>query len=484
MSVTEGLLAPRDAREGEVQPIDSPFLDTADGPDVTENVVLLTVDSLRADAFGDDSIHGTTPTPRLDELAAESAVFSQAVANGPNTPSSFPSLLTSTYPLLYGGYRYLDEQRPFVAKTLAAEGFRTVGYHSNPFLGASHNYHVGFENFDDAAEGSDSVAGLKDAVESRLDPDSRLYSFLRRIWHVVSQQTDTAAYASAESVVDDALDWIDGWDGEAPFFTWLHFMDVHYPFMPPDRDLRDLGVEPLSSRRVADLNGRMQEDPASLSEDDVADLRDLYYGELRFTDRQIGRLLDRLEELGLREETAVVFTADHGEAFGEHDRFGHHPYLYDELLRVPLVVSAPELGDATVDSQVSLIDVGPTIYDLVDVPTPEAVQGESLLPLAEGTETEDRVAISAALNGQMLACRTTEWKCFWRVEDDVVELYDLEADPGETRDVSDEHPEVVSRFRETMTDHLDAAEQTDVSLPEIEEGDATRQRLRDLGYLE
>jgi arylsulfatase A-like enzyme len=450
-----------------------------------KHVVLITVDSLRADAFGDQSRYGRTPTPRLDEFSQEGVNFSQAVANGPSTPSSFPSILTSTYPLMYGGYAYLDEERPFVAKTLAEAGFDTVGYHSNPYLGRSHNYQVGFETFNDTAEGSETITSLKDRVESRLDPDSRLYGVLRRLWHLFTQSTESTAYAKAPTVVNNAIDWLDDdWNREDNIFMWLHFMDVHYPFMPPADSLRELGVEPLSKRRVADLNGKMHENPDRLTDDDIDDLLDLYYGELRFTDEQIGRLLDHLDERGILEETAIVFTADHGEGFGEHGRFGHHPYLYDELLRVPLVVYAPGVDPDTVDEQVSLLDIGPTIYDLLDVPVPDGVQGESLLSVVEGSRSDEDVAISTALSGEMLACRTAEWKCFWQVEDDVVELYDLQNDPDELDDVSASNPEVVSRFRTLMEEHLETADRTDAALPDVEESDEAQQRLRDLGYME
>lgn len=452
---------------------------------MVEHVILLTVDSLRADAVGDTSRYGRPVTPNVDELRADGIEFTQAVSNGPNTPSSFPSLLTSTYPLIYGGYRYLDEERPFVARTLSEEGYRTVGYHSNPFLGTSHNYDVGFEVFNDTAEGSDPVASLKDRVESWLDPDSKLYSLLRRFWHVFSQSTGSTASANASTIVDNGIEFLKTeWDGADDLFMWMHFMDVHYPFMPPDESLEALGVEPLSRRGVAELNGKMHERPEELTEDDVENLLDLYYGELRYTDEQIGRLVDALDDLGILDDIAIVFTADHGEAFGEHDRFGHHPYLYDELLRVPLTVYAPGVEAATVDGQVALVDVGPTIYDFLDVPVPEGVHGESLLPLVQGERDEERVVLTTSNSGEMLSCRTPKWKCFWQVEVDEIELYDLESDPEERTDVSAANPDVVERFRDRMEEHLAAAEGTEASLPEVDESASAKQRLRDLGYME
>jgi arylsulfatase A-like enzyme len=384
---------------------------------------------------------------------------------------------------MYGGYWYLDNKRPFLAQALRNEGLTTVGYHSNPHLSSGQNYDAGFDIFNDSAEGSDSVASIKDRVERRLDPDSRIYSLLRRAWHFFTLSTDTSAYAKAPTITQNALDWFDEtWDGEEPFFIWLHYMDVHYPFQPPKRFLEELDIDPLSKRRVAELNGKMQENPEDLTEEDVDDLLKLYDGEIRFTDHYIGKVLDELEERNILNETIIVITADHGEAFGEHGRFGHHPYLYDELLRVPLIFHAPRLGSRTIDQQVSLLDLGPTLYDLLDIETPDAVQGTSFAPLLRGEEMNEEVAIATGKGGGTLACRTSEWKCFWQVEENKVELYDLEQDPAELNDVSRDHPEIVTEFREQMEAYLEAAEGTDIDLPDIETNTEVEQRLRDLGY--
>lgn len=450
---------------------------------MTENVLLVTIDSLRYDRVLGDGRPDVAPT--ITELAAEGASFSQAFANGPNTPSSFSTILTSTHPLLYGGYRYLDERRPFVSATLQDAGFRTVGYHSNPHLGPEKNYNHGFDTFNDGAESDDDARSLKNFVDEHLDPDGFLYSLLRRGYHMFQMTADTSAYAKAPEITDRAISWFDeDWDGDQPYFMWLHYMDVHYPFTPPDRHVEAIGGEPLSRRRIADLNGRMQEDPESLDDDDVDDLLTLYDGEIRFMDHQLGKLFDAMETESALADTTVVVTADHGEAFGEHDRFGHHPYLYDELLHVPLVVSGPGVPSVSVDQQVSLVDIGPTIYDLVGVETPETVQGDSLEPLLQGGSRETEVAICTANGGDKLACRTPDWKCFWRVDDDEVELYDLMNDPGETKNVVGDNPDVVEELKGYLESYLEEAEATDTELPSVEESDEVKQRLEELGYVD
>jgi len=438
-----------------------------------QNVLVITVDSLRTDTYR-TAVDGDG-APNVAALSRNASEFRQVIANGPNTPSSFPSILTGTHPLMHGGYRYLDETRPFLSSTLRDSGYSTIGYHSNPHLGPEKNYNHGFDVFNDGEEDRDDANTLINFVDENLSSDSRLYSLLRRLWHVFGAATGASAYERAESITDDALDWLADWNGEQ-FFMWIHYMDVHYPFQPPDEYLEAIGQEPLSARRVANLNDAMEESPESLTERDVEDLKALYRGELHYVDHNVGRVLDALTEQGARDETMIVLTADHGEAFGEHGRWGHHPYMYDELLRVPLIVDEPGREPGTNDTQVSLIDLFPTICDACGVERPDGLQGENLF------EKESGVELATSAGGQRLAARTPEWKCLWHVVEDETELYNLESDPRETRDVSDEHPDVVDQFNGALRDYREAARSTDTDLPEVEESEAVKQRLRDLGY--
>jgi len=378
---------------------------------------------------------------------------------------------------MYGGYDYLDGRRPFLSTTLKNKGFTTVGYHSNPHLGTNRNYNHGFDVFNNGEEDRNDASTLVNFIDENLDSDSLLYSLLRRGWHLLGSTAGVSAYDRAKPITDNALHWFEAWNGDR-FFMWLHYMDVHYPFQPPAEHLEAIGQEPLSARRVANLNDAMEESPESLTEQDVADLKALYRGELHYVDHNVGRVLDALTEEGIRDETMVVFTADHGEAFGEHGRWGHHPYMYDELLRVPLLVDEPGRDPRTDDTQVSLIDLFPTICDACGVERPTKLQGESLY------EKESGVELGTSKGGKRLAARTADWKCLWNLERNEIELYDLDADPGETRDVHDEHPDVVDRLRNEMEDYRETARSTDTDLPEVEESDAVKQRLRDLGYTE
>jgi|GEM_PF-1198607 arylsulfatase A-like enzyme len=179
--------------------------------------LLVTIDSLRYDrSLASD--RDVDPAPRLSAVADDGVSFTNAFANGPNTPSSFPTILTSTHPMMYGEYRYLDERRPFLSETLRDAGLTTVGYHSNPHLGPEKNYNHGFDAFNDGAESEDDARTIKNVVDEYVSSDFRLYSLLRRVWHLFTMATDSSAYAKAPTITRNAINWFEEeWDGEVVF---------------------------------------------------------------------------------------------------------------------------------------------------------------------------------------------------------------------------------------------------------------------------
>lgn len=444
------------------------------------NVVFITIDSLRADHTACLDYRRAVD-PRLRELCERGTKFQQAVANGPNTTASFPSILTGAHSLTYGPYGVCGEGSPFFARALKRAGYQTVGYHSNPYLGAEQNYPTGFDIFNDAVEGDKPVAILKETADSLLPTDSRLYRLLRRGWHYFSMNTDNAAYARAETISNNLIDLVEN-DNQTdkPFFAWLHYMDAHYPFQPPSDVVAELTGSPLSTRRVVNLNGKMHERPSEMTDEDIEDLIALYDAEIRYTDSQIGRVLDTLEECDILDDTIVVITADHGEAFGEHDKFGHHPYPHEELVRVPLVIAGPGIDATTVDQQVSLIDLAPTLLDLLGVTVPDTMEGRSFSPVLHGNPIDDRTSMTISDGGTVYGIRTDRWKYITRVDETETYLYDLGTDPAETDEIHVDHPEVTDRFESIISTYrkrIDTGEQATVDYdPEIE------QRLADLGY--
>ncbi|MUW13427.1 sulfatase-like hydrolase/transferase [Halorubrum sp. CBA1125] len=445
------------------------------------NVLLVTIDSLRYDKLINIDVPAT---PCINSLSTSGCEFTQAVSNGPNTTASFPAILTGTHSLSYGPYGVLDKDKsPFLARSLSRENYDTIGYHSNPFLGNEQNYHTGFEVFNDLVDGSDSVTTAKDRIERQLDPDSLFYHLLRRIWHLFSVTTDTKSYARGDSITGGAIDWMEARRSDDPFFMWLHYMDVHYPFDPPKWVFDELPFDRPSNRRIVTLNGMMQERPEELDEQDVRDLKRLYFAEARFVDRQIGRMIDAIADMGELEDTIIAVTADHGEAFGEHDRFGHHVYPYDELIRVPLVIGGGPIDSQTVDEQVQLLDLAPTLLDLVSIDVPKEMEGRSIAPLLRGEDSFElsHPAMFISESGKTFGVRTEQWKFIRRSTTNEKLLFDLESDPNEEVNVASANGDVIENLENII---LEYEESVDAGVADIEWSDETKERLQNLGYLQ
>jgi len=193
-----------------------------------------------------------------------------------------------------------------------------------------------------------------------------------------------------------------------------------------------------------------------------------------------------LEQLSNRENTAIFIFADHGEEFGEHGRYFHSSHLYDELVHVPFLAKIPSYtSPVNIQSQVRMIDLAPTIYELAGVAAPEYLAGKSLLPLVAGTETESRLAISEEHSGEHYALRTDQWKYIFNAKNGVAELYNLENDPGESLNCLADHPQVSAEFQHTLDTHRQTSQVGANFNGEPQSDDPQMiERLRALGYVE
>lgn len=456
------------------------------------NVLLVTIDSLRADRVGSDS----GLTPEIDGVAASGIDCQQAITHGQGTPIAFPSILTGTYPMLYGGCSSLSSRRPVLARRLQSAGYDTVAFTSNPHLFENYGYNIGFDEFNEyrgdtaAADNHSILERIRLAVTSAFGRDSRIYDLLRPVYYFLLTATDERPYAPADQINEQFFTWLDNRDSSNPFFSWVHYMDVHYPFYQDEDRIAEVGSDPIPARTQRRVNRLMNESPEQLSNSEADILTTLYDAETRFADEQVGRLLDGLRQRDLYEDTIVVITSDHGEALGEHGAFGHYNAPYEELFRVPLVIRVPGIDSYSISEQVGLVEIAPTILDYLDEPTTTTndtpFSGTSLRQLIEGDgEWPGRRHIIG--HGDPLGLRTERWKYVWWSRDEDtpldVELFDLQADPGETEDVSDEYPEVVSEFDEYLASHVEHAAMTDHDVEtddSVDEDIATQ--LEALGY--
>jgi arylsulfatase A-like enzyme len=454
------------------------------------DVLLITVDSLRADHCSASGYDRET-TPSIDRLAASGHRFENAFAHACATRASFPSILTSSTALMYGGYERLSDNRTLVTEALPA-AYRSGGFHSNLYLSAEFGYSRGFDAFFDSKSDPSPAAKLKGAVEQRLDEDGWLYGVLSKAVDTAEKEAGInigSAYVRADDITDRALAWADG-QREGPRFLWTHYMDVHHPYRPPERHQRALGIDPVSEREAIRLRRKMIEDPGRVTDDERETLIDLYDAEIRFTDAEIGRLVERVRE-AWGEDTLVIVTADHGEAFGEHGGFSHTQTFHDEMLHVPLVVSPGTDTSATVhDELVGLADITPTIVDYAGGEQSDSFVGWSLRPLLDGEEGDwprehvigDWAEGNRGGGERRFAYRDRRWKYIERGESSV--LYDLATGPGEHADVAGDHPDVCERIRGVLDDHRERIAASTDDLRTVEMDESTKERLRDLGYAE
>jgi arylsulfatase A-like enzyme/predicted Zn-dependent protease len=396
------------------------------------SVLLISVDTLRADRVGAYG-YAAASTPAIDALAARGLRFAQAATVTPLTLPAHTSLMTGTFPAFHGvrdnATFYVGDELTTLAEVMHGRGYRTGG-----FIGAyvlDHRWGI--------AQGFDQY--FDDFDLSRFEMAAGL----------------DAAQRPGSEVVDHALSWLAA-DRDRPFFAWVHLYDPHSPYVPP---------EPNRSRFPAPRQGA-------------------YDGEVATADAQVGRLIDYLRSSGDFDNTVVVVVGDHGESLGEHGEQQHGFFVYEAAMHIPLVIAGPGVPVRAVSDQVRIVDVMPTILELVGAPAPAAVQGVSLVPLGRG-EKRDLLAFGETWYpryhygwSELTAVRDGRYKFIAAPRR---ELYDTQTDPGETRDLVASNPRVADALERALREMaartaVAAVAQTPRSVdPEAEE------RLRALGYV-
>lgn len=389
------------------------------------NVLLITLDTLRADRVGAyGSARGTTPA--IDALAARGILFRNAMSVAPLTLPSHATILSGALPPHHGlrnnGAGVFPASRTTLATRLSEKGYRTAAFTGAFVLDRRFGLNRGFDVYDD-----------------EIPRDPTLGDHLE-------------AERRADLVVDRALQWLRQEDAR-PFFAWVHLYDAHFPYAAP---------EPYRTQYAASP----------------------YDGEIAFVDAQLARLIAHLDERGLRERTIVVIAGDHGEALGEHGELTHGLLLYEGSLRVPLVISAPGAIDPrVVATPVSLADVAPTIAALANAPLAEKTDGRDLsAALEKGIEPEaaDLYAETEypALYGwsPLAAMRRGALKY---IAAPSPELYDVARDPGETRNVLGEERRVMRALEASLQAIRATAAPPSATAPDAE----TMAKLASLGYV-
>lgn len=450
------------------------------------NILLLTLDTLRADMVGCYG-YKSGITPHIDQLAASGVRFEQAITGGSWTQAAFPVLLTSTYASMYGGcLGPLASERPSPIEALSTHGYETVGFSTSPLLSRTYGYHRGFNHFQDLLPG-ESDPGLRRLKGGerllRLKATHKLSAMLGR------QMRPARLYVSAEDLTNCVCAWLK--NVKAPFFAWLHYMDIHWPYHLEEK----LNTPEEISQAWRDLSNlhRINRKGAKLTPTQRQRLIALYEQAVQYTDTQIGILLAQLQKLGMKDNTVVILVADHGEEFMERKHWGHfETNLYDEIIKVPLIIYVPGKDKGQiVQRQVRTLDIMPTVLELCGVSAPANLEGSSLTPLWTQREIEYEVAEAISEcwrdDHHIVALRTETFKYIWDShQKEHPQLFDLRSDPGERHNIWQQHRKEAEQFQSRVDQHLQYVAQTSplVKPTEPELDAEVRLRLRDLGYVE
>ncbi len=471
------------------------------GAGLSRNVVLIVLDALRYDHLSQNGYARET-TPQLDALAAEGVVFENAQAQAPWTKPSTATILTSLYPSTHGVNPMASAVPPSVAllpEMLRRYGFRTAVFTANYFITPEFGFDRGTEHFysSRAPRLPQLMLGhLLALTGDRVRPLGTIVEALVKLERTTRGGGAPAGGLSAEGLVRAFWTWSHG-IGNDRFFAYLHFMEPHAPYNPPAPYDRLFMPEHLVGRpkviNFPEFTGFLPFDPGRpASADSLASMIALYDGGIRLADYWVGELVRDLKQRGLFENTLILVTADHGEEFYDHGGWGHGQSLYEELLHVPLILCGPEMEPARsrrLPNVVRHVDLVPTILDVCGLPVPEELAGQSLLPIVRGEEPEEPArpvysevdfgghgARSLREGGRKVirAQRGADGRRF---------AFDLAADPGEQEDlVTGAAPWPAEMFPRLDEFHASAARNAAPGVS-ITIDEATRERLRAIGYL-
>jgi arylsulfatase A-like enzyme/Flp pilus assembly protein TadD len=353
------------------------------------NVLLITIDTIRADRLGYSGYD--IQTPHMDALAYGGARFLNAVCQVPLTLPSHASILTGTYPPFHqiknNGTYFLEGDFITLAEIFKREGYRTAAFIGAFPLGSQFGLDQGFDLYDDGFKNPDHLRGYEP----------------QRIAAQVFQRT---------------AEWFD-LNSKDRFFVWVHYYDPHLPYTPPP---------PFDKT-----------------------YRSPYDGEIAYTDVYVGKLVEMLKEKDVYGNTLIVVVGDHGEGLGDHEEDTHGIFLYDTTLKVPLIFHAPGKipEQIAVDGQVRTVDIFPTVLDILNISPPKDCQGKSLVPFLEGeiitlnSYAESYLPLLACGWSELKAIRTNKWKF---IKAPNLELYDLEKDPSEEINLAERDKEVAVRM--------------------------------------
>ena len=437
------------------------------------NVLLISIDTLRADHLSCYR-YGRQTSPNLDKLAAEGTLFETAISPTSWTVPSHMSLMTGQNPLEHGvrtAMTSLSAETETLAEVLRGNGYRTMAAIAGVTLSAKFGFYQGFDVYDD-------------------------YSALPLAPNAGNEIT-------SERVISTAMGLLSDWQADyrsQPYFLFVHMWDVHGMYNPP---------EPYDSLFDPDYDGsytsedfwRWSVEGGDIDQSDISHIEALYDGEIRYVDAELGRLFERLNQMGVEDNTLIVVTADHGDEFFEHGHVRHNRTLYDEVLHVPLIFKMPKKlpQGKRIPGLVRLADVSPTILSLAEIQTSPGEFGSLVSePLLRGTDLSTemksdeeltlpaRVALGELLGEKpMSSIRTESAKLIVELASGkALEMYDLRTDPSEQVNLVSQDSAAVAALLDAWESLSAELESVGQQLEPKELDDEIRTRLKSLGYIQ
>lgn len=435
------------------------------------NIILIGADALRFDYISPYN-EEVKYTPAIQRLSSDSILFKNAFAHASWTKASFNTIMTGLYPSSHQGYRKADilpEEVETLAEILSKEGYLTGAITNNSHLTKLFNFDQGFDDF---------IFMEPDFFFYANETSSHLsfYNVLRllRERFLYDKKYVDNYYKDASTILEKAKSWIDE-KRTSRFFLFIHLMEPHDPYFR----------HPYNGEAVARVDTPFP-DPEK-----VEYLKELYRGEVEYMDRNLGDFFDSLKKMGIYKDLVIFFTSDHGEEFYEHKGWWHGTTLYEEQIRIPLMIKlrGNRDGGKVIEEFARHIDIVPTILHLAGIEPSPGLPGRNLLK--DEIKDEDRYIFAEEdFEGNILhASRTDEWKYIRANKGNPrglpeKELFDLKHDRGETKNLVDIEKDAIPYMESLIHDTLKVALGKAVKREEVEIDRTTKERLKALGYVE
>lgn len=435
------------------------------------NIVLITIDCWRFDYFSSQM------TPNIYKLSLDSFRFDSAYANGPWTPPSVSSFMTSTYPFMYTDYCPIPPQKKTLAEILKENGYYNFCINSNIFLSKYFGFNRGFDEYIETRP-KQSIENffikIRDKISSIFPKDGRVL----RIFAALDRLNDSRSTLESEIKINAGelvLKAMQIWKKTGrKKFAWLHFMDCHAPLNPAIDFIKHENSQMTTAHLVLlhkyhrMLNRVSDYEPITSESKMIYELMQLYTASLKYVDAEIGKLLKYLALTGEIQKTIIVITSDHGELFMEHGFMEHPARMFDELLHVPLILHLPSTlqvqlsNPKAIPTDIDLINLSPTLLDLIGLQPPSSFCGHSLVslfklvngqrfyPIISQTykKRDNRKTIESNHVDRLLSIQDSHWKFILDTHNgDAPKLFKRLPFLDENRDVASEYPEIVNNFK-------------------------------------